>query len=225
MSIIRPVIAKTIWFWESGRMRNERKRKWSCHVSCQGVNLWNQPVIKGASSLSFSNSSFGCSWRWDKIKWAKGSVCKVRTQDPENFDEVVKSLVSALFLWSWQTINHLAIDTTLGWADMEVPSESFHRCSASCRLIMPKGKPEETDVGPQGRFSAATSLLISCLRAWCSNVDQAKVMLEVPWLAVRWWVLIRESTVNLPRTSCHFNSVGQDQWPRTRKPDHNSLNL
>ncbi len=29
-----------------------------------------------------------------------GSVCKVRTQDPENFDEEVKSLVTAL---SWCT--------------------------------------------------------------------------------------------------------------------------
>ena len=26
------------------------------------------------------------------------SVCKVRTQDPENFDEEVKSLVTALFI-------------------------------------------------------------------------------------------------------------------------------
>ena len=27
--------------------------------------------------------------------WKEGCVCKLRTQDPENFDEEVKSLVSA----------------------------------------------------------------------------------------------------------------------------------
>jgi hypothetical protein len=45
--------------------------------------------------MSFQHLSLQPSKR--KMSWAdiKGSVCKVRTKDPENFDEEVKSLVTA----------------------------------------------------------------------------------------------------------------------------------
>jgi len=46
-----------------------------------------------------------------RLPEALGSVCKVRTQEPENFDEEVKFLVSAWYLMS-SSSNRLQAERT-----------------------------------------------------------------------------------------------------------------
>ena len=61
---------------------------WSSHSSFIQRNQWqvNAPSMTVIHSFIHRNSG--------RKRW-EGSVCKVRTQDPENFDEEVKSLVTA----------------------------------------------------------------------------------------------------------------------------------
>ncbi len=71
--------------------------------------------LKVSNIFSFPNTTFKCNqeraangpstrrFQQEDDREDKGSVCKVRTQDPENFDEEVKSLVTA---W-WNLFNRL----------------------------------------------------------------------------------------------------------------------
>ena len=56
-------------------------------------------MLVNRSIVSVSTLQELVSWRWTVREWeldgVERSVCKVRTQDPENFDEEVKSLLTA----------------------------------------------------------------------------------------------------------------------------------
>ena len=62
---------------------------------------WQQISLKEKAPLLPTSLSKPCSRSHPS---RKGIVCKVRTQDPENFDEEVKSLVTAWWLTSSSTI-------------------------------------------------------------------------------------------------------------------------
>ena len=114
-----------------------------------------------------------------------GSVCKVRTQDPENFDEEVKSLVTAWLI---------SVFFSIFCPGSYKTSSSF---SLSCFPVL--------DV------TASHSIFFpSCAwRLHPKTRKQGKGMLEVPWQAVelREWFAVTRSTFQ-----CFFFCLLVDQW-------------
>ena len=67
-----------------------------------------------------------------------GSVCKVRTQDPENFDEEVKSLVTA---WLMLTTSSSKGNTLPGTVSNRLTWTTNQRCEKEDAAVVQVSKP------------------------------------------------------------------------------------